>query len=752
MATRVVRSNWIVPEVLRKDNYEEWSDCVRDYLMAEDLWGVVGEPIKLEDFETLGKKNAAALHAIKISCSPSILKTLQDSDRRMANSLWNALKNKLRNPPQPRATNSGADADHTRFAGLVKAINKGDLDGVKDFLSLNRDAKKNIISYPGMKAIHLAALAGHGKIVEELIKGMAKKDLEEKNSIDNTVLCIAAQNGMTEIAEILMKNHSDLITIPGSENFLPVSIACNRGHKEATHYLYSKTAEHLKDFGDNEIAEQSEVLLPEWAGDQRLGSGPAITKLHHELGVLSDIKKKELEVLKDNMIILLNVAISNNMFDIALDLLKNNEGAALRTKRSASSRPSALTNLSGMPFAFFSGTRFSIWQRLIYHCIRVQPPDSSTAREYDPQMYKEPRQPMAGIMRFLEFIGIKQIYEMKLIHVRARKVLDYIFKEPTPPLDAEQREEITNSLFKAVKNGITEVVVQIIQAYPDMLWKTTKIDQKDIFHYAISMRQEKVFSLVYGLDARRVPLITRYDKHHNSMLHMAGCLAPPTRLDHISGEALQMQRELQWFEEVESIMTPTTKQKKNLDGDTPKQVFTKNHKDLVTKGEKWMKKYASSCTIVGTLIITMMFAAAFNVPGGTNKDTGLPFFRHKTSFMVYIVSDAVALFTSSTSVFTFIGILTSRYSEENFLKSLPRKLMFGLFTLFCSVTAMMITFCAGLIIMVEGELSVIIPIISLAGFTVTVFVFLQFPLLFEILKNTCGSIFNRKTKPWLCQS
>ncbi|KAF5742608.1 hypothetical protein HS088_TW09G00659 [Tripterygium wilfordii] len=172
-------------------------------------------------------------------------------------------------------------------------------------------------------------------------------------------------------------------------------------------------------------------------------------------------------------------------------------------------------------------------------------------------------------------------------------------------------------------------------------------------------------------------------------------------------------------------MTPTTKLKKNLDGDTPKQVFTKNHKDLVIEGDKWMKECATSCTIAGSLIITIMFAAAFTVPA--------------------------ALFTSSTSVLVFLGMLTSRYSERDFLKSLPKKLMFGLFTLFCSITAMMITFCAALIIMLEGEISVMIPIIAFAGFTVSVFVALQFPLFIDILSSTYGSIFDRKMKPWLCE-
>ena len=50
------------------------------------------------------------------------------------------------------------------------------------------------------------------------------------------------------------------------------------------------------------------------------------------------------------------------------------------------------------------------------------------------------------------------------------------------------------------------------------------------------------------------------------------------------------------------------------------------HKELVDKGEKWMKEIATSCTVVGALIITIMFAAAITIPGGNDSNTGLPLF------------------------------------------------------------------------------------------------------------------------------
>ncbi|GKV50659.1 hypothetical protein SLEP1_g57359 [Rubroshorea leprosula] len=213
-------------------------------------------------------------------------------------------------------------------------------------------------------------------------------------------------------------------------------------------------------------------------------------------------------------------------------------------------------------------------------------------------------------------------------------------------------------------------------------------------------------------------------------------LAPDFQLARISGAALQMQRELQWFKEVQSIVPESCKKARNKDGETPSDVFTKSHKELAKQGEKWMKATASSSSVVGSLIITIMFAAILTVPGGNNQETGVPIFLRKKSFMVFLISDAISLFTASISVLMFLGILTSRYAEEDFYKSLPQKLILGLSTLFISIATMMVTFSSALIIMVQGRRSVILPIILLAALPVTLFMWLQFPLLVEIFIST----------------
>jgi hypothetical protein len=204
------------------------------------------------------------------------------------------------------------------------------------------------------------------------------------------------------------------------------------------------------------------------------------------------------------------------------------------------------------------------------------------------------------------------------------------------------------------------------------------------------------------------------------------------------------------LQEVESIVPPKIKESLNKDRITPRELFTKNHEKLMKDGEEWMKGTATSCTVVGALIVTIMFAAAFTVPGGNNQETGYPLFLNKKLFMLFIISDALSLFSSSTSVLMFLGILTSRYAEDDFLESLPRKMIIGLSTLFLSIAAMMIAFSTTILIMLHEQSWIYIPVICLASVPITLFVLMQFPLLTDMFISTYGpGIFNKKMERWV---
>ncbi|KAI3862137.1 hypothetical protein MKW92_020617 [Papaver armeniacum] len=241
----------------------------------------------------------------------------------------------------------------------------------------------------------------------------------------------------------------------------------------------------------------------------------------------------------------------------------------------------------------------------------------------------------------------------------------------------------------------------------------------------------------------KITLLSVMDNNDNTILHHAAKLAPLAKLNLVSGVALQIQRELQWFK-------INYKARRNKKGYTAQSIFTEEHKELVKEGEEWMKDTSGSCMLAAALIATVAFAAAFTVPGGNisgshSSKNGTPVFLGKTSFTVFAVANAFALFSSITSVLMFLAIYTSRYAEMDFLKSLPQKLIIGLTTLFISMAAILVAFCAALLIMVGDKSPLSLILISLFGCVpVTLFAWLQLPLFYEMVHSTYwGSLFEQ---------
>ncbi|XP_057989244.1 uncharacterized protein LOC110633868 isoform X2 [Hevea brasiliensis] len=763
-------------------NYPNWSVCMKNYLMANDLWDIVEatteapNPEEAEaEFKAWRKKNAAALHAIQISCMPHIL--FQIKEISSARICWDTLAkmHEVKSPgdqilPQeaelppvevllqlPAAGNPGTERDaYVEFLPLHNAIEIGDLNDVREFLRRRPDAVCKKLIDNGFTALHLATSTGKLKMVEELVKLLTEEELKVTDNLGGTALLLAAATGATRIAECLIEKNRELVIIPGNEHNLPVIMACTYRHKDMARYLYSITPFELL---RPENGVYGSLLL--YASIFSKMFGNSLTSL-----VISKLEKQGfyLFILTDFVCFFL---IMLQIQDISLDLLQKCPPLAttltsipqiLATEFGQGITP--LIQLSGQSDLFPSSVRFVFWKRWIYSCIQVQLPAAqhTDVRISIPQDgHAHPESILVrglGLLRrfgsnLLQLFGIKQIYDTKLTHAYALELLHWMCKHISTIDNTKlQQSGVYEAFFEAIKFGTIEVVIEMLKANPSLL-TVSNFNCRGILQYAVEHRQEKIFSLIYALETKKHLLISLTDYNRNNILHIAAKLAPPDRLASISGAALQMQRELQWYKEVESIVDPSFQENVNMLLEKPKDIFSNQHKQLVSDGEKWMKETATSCTVVGALIITIMFTAAFTVPGGNFQDTGFPIFLHRKSFMTFIISDAISLFASSTSVLMFLGILTSRYAEDDFLKSLPTKLIIGLSTLFISIAAMMVAFCATLIIMFQGELKLVIPITLLAGIPVTLFILLQFPLLVEILVSTYGpGIFDKNMKYW----
>lgn len=150
-----------------------------------------------------------------------------------------------------------------------------------------------------------------------------------------------------------------------------------------------------------------------------------------------------------------------------------------------------------------------------------------------------------------------------------------------------------------------------------------------------------------------------------------------------------------------------------------------------------MKQTAKYCMLVTTLITTVVFTAAFTVPGGYNNNTGIPILENEKLFMVFPVSVAVATLSSLTSMLMFLSILTSRFSDDDFLKFLPLWLVNGVASLFVSIVAMMVAFCSSLLFFHYGRI-VITILLCFFGVVPIMFGILNCSLLKTILHCACS--------------
>ena len=179
---------------------------------------------------------------------------------------------------------------------------------------------------------------------------------------------------------------------------------------------------------------------------------------------------------------------------------------------------------------------------------------------------------------------------------------------------------------------------------------------------------------------------------------------------------------------MEKVVSPTFKEMKNDEGYTPYVLFEKSHETLRKEGEEWMRNTAQSSMVVATLIVSIMFS------GQPTDELKL----NPNLLLVYSISSAIVLFCSSTSLIMFLSILTSRYSYDDFLVSLPIKLIIGVTSLFISIAAMMVAFCASFSSKYHNHhgFPLIVVLLVVFTFVPVLFVLLKYRLLVDIVQST----------------
>ncbi|KAJ9550929.1 hypothetical protein OSB04_014974 [Centaurea solstitialis] len=614
---------------------------------------------------------------------------------------------------------------------LFKATMEGRWREAGPILEGYNHAATEAITDDGNTMLHLAVETGKNDFVKRLLDFIDDgKKIEKKNSDGRTALHVAAIVGNTDAVKLLLEKNKGLVGIADHKATVPLLSA----------YYNMKLDTFACLLDDTEIKEGNENLvgIADHRATAPLGFIPSSDPLRSKINLLITlIFTKQYgesycfplltgdQLVEDSHFLVLILA------DLASTWVKQCRQLVTRDDQVL------MAIVNSFP------TELSIVEALIYPL---------------PAAMFYPIYQLANLFILVLFYPffllhlilwkifatllapIKRIDKKKKDYINAKSILNMVCEYIDEKWGTNASHPCYNNpILEAARQGSHEVVKEILVRSPKTIGSKS-INGHNLIQLAVINRSEKVYNFVCHF-VERMDLLT-LDSSKNNILHLAGRLAPSSVLNRTTGAAVQLQRELQWYKEVKKFMSPTELVENNVDKETPKMVFTREHKTLMKEGEKWMKTTAESCSITAALIITIVFAAAITVPGGSNQQTGIPLFRNEIAFTIFAVSDAISLFASSTALLVFLSILTARFSAQDFLVSLPRRLIIGLCTLFISTITMMVSFSAILfLVFCDQRPWMLAPIGGLACFPIAVIVTLQFPLVVDLIRSTYQPIF-----------
>jgi len=159
---------------------------------------------------------------------------------------------------------------------------------------------------------------------------------------------------------------------------------------------------------------------------------------------------------------------------------------------------------------------------------------------------------------------------------------------------------------------------------------------------------------------------------------------------------------------------------RNKKGKRPIEVFYDEHEKLSEEIKGEAKDMANYGMLVAILVATVAFASVLAVPGDKNN----------AWFIVFVLTNAVALFTSSASILSFLSNFTSsRFSQSEFVISIHPSLTLGRVLLIISVGAMVVAFTAASFLIFHQKTKWVSYLVASMGvFPLLLFLLFQFSI------------------------
>ncbi|KAK4259061.1 hypothetical protein QN277_005435 [Acacia crassicarpa] len=467
---------------------------------------------------------------------------------------------------------------------------------------------------------------------------------------------------------------------------------------------------------------------------------------------------------------ILHACINAQHFDVALWIISKMNGRRLVLERNKKNL-TCLELLASVPSAFRSHYPMGSLASLSYNLLPderyqfLEGGDNSNEScghpiDIEAGLYHDTAKPGTSV-----FSGIESLWKDKREHQLAKRLAEFLVRHDwtwqisysnrtsdsqqlqLPPrlynvekrkhqLERKEEKEEDNDqstvlkhystpLFAAASNGIEEIVDSFLKEHPVSL-NYMGVEGTNILHIAVRHRQLKIFKLLKK-DPWFSSLGYRISSANRTALHEVASL-DYYRGSSQPGAAFELQEELKWYKRVEKEVPSHLHLHCDNRALTAKDVLEIEHHDMLEKAREWIKQTAESCSTVAVLVATVVFAAAYTIPGGS--EGGTPVFLRSPVFIFFTVMDIVALAFSLSSVVMFLSILTSPFELWDFHKSLPQKLNLGFAFLFLALTTTILAFCATILLTIrlpwKNWTSTLVY--SASFFPVAIFGLIEFPL------------------------
>ncbi|XP_022897807.1 uncharacterized protein LOC111411513 isoform X2 [Olea europaea var. sylvestris] len=522
------------------------------------------------------------------------------------------------------------------------------------------------------------------RLVKKITAEHLAESLAETDDFGNTALHLAANIGRVEEAKKIVGAKKELLKYPNRDKFLPIQLAARREPANAykmTSYLF-------------EVSKEDETS--------------------------SELRKNFPRVMLS--------LVTAGFYDLALDLFKYKEDE--KGDRIRDLELDILEKMASDPGGFKSSCRLNFWESLIYSYSSIPSKHISRTKHSTYAVYKAK---FWNVLAQVPMLNIEDIPALKWKHQCALQLFESLCK-----IADETGYPLEKTFLLGAQNGIEEIVRTIIDSYPTAIKNEGR--HWTAFHVAVMYRHVKIFKMLYEKNIRNGQYLRMLNEKEKSVLDFVEEAGHQAGIGTDSGVVFKMQRELQWFMKVtELVKFKKSPKKENPELDLPEiplVSFEEHHADMAAKDKEWMTGMANASSVAASLIATVAFAAAFQVPGG-NHSTGIPNFSNEGFFKVFAISDALALFFSITSVLSFLSIYTSRYKVRDYLFDLPIRVIVGLISLFFSLICLVMAFsCTLFLVFAKKNVLLLTPIITLSCIPVVLYVILQLPSLVTMIRST----------------